>query len=304
MKVVAIVLAALCLLSGAYVVAAQVAAAQRAPTALEQSLGSGGLRVERAVASPLPVLERPSGAPEVVVLAGAGAIPAAERAGLASFVKSGGEVWVVGSSPQPAQLGAGDAWALQVLAGQIVASDTAAPALATASGAKVHVEGALALGAAGSAFSPYLRAPLESFRDSNGDGRLNEGEPSGPFLAGVTAKLGQGRLVFLPSDSPAGVLTPDLVGDLLKGRQGVRALVVDHSAIAAWQVPAATLLEEAATLGQPWIGVALLALGVAASLGLVLARVAASKEEDKAALLIQRLAYPDASPDEPGDSSS
>lgn len=250
--------ATLLALVGAYAASVDLAVALAPASGAELALEGQGARVVRDAAGPLPAILHDPGRPDVVLLAHAGRLLGPERDALRAFVEAGGQLWVVGERPDAARLVDDDAWDLLVLPGALRSASGAAATLDVDGRGAMQADGALALGRYGAAFAPLVSAGRDAFRDSNGDGTLGEGEPSGPFVVGVAAKLGAGRVVVLATSEPDLLLRAPFAGHLLLGLASPRVLVVDHARSGAWASPGAALLQAASCLGRPVAGVVVL----------------------------------------------
>ncbi|MBI4394203.1 MAG: hypothetical protein HY556_10505 [Euryarchaeota archaeon] len=105
------------------------------------------------------------------------------------------------------------------------------------------VSGLRALNLNGSTqFVPLLATTKDSFRDTNGNARLDSGEPSGPFVFVAAAKEGDGNVIVVATESPE-ALPDEIVSDLASGSRAAGVVViVDGRMLSAWSLPARSLV--------------------------------------------------------------
>lgn len=274
----------------AYVAAVEVALARAAPTPLETGLEARDLTVLRAPASALPDLRGAPEAPALVVLVNPGSLLEGERNALRAHVEGGGALWVL--SPHPSRLALWDdaSIAADAFPGFLYAGGNgSAPRLALVEeGAAVSALGFLALDLDGDEWQPVLTADATAFRDTNGNGRLDRGEPGGPFVVAARADVGEGRVLVMGVED-ANLVPAELASALARGlRDGGVLVVADGARAGAWTGPGVTALGLAALPSGSLLAAALLLVAAGGLLALVLLR--SDDEADAAATVAQRLA--------------
>lgn len=265
---------ALVVLAGAapaYLTCVEVALARAPLTPLEEGLDARGLAPARALGSSLGDL-RASDALSLVVLLGPPPLPDAERAALRRHVEAGGELWIVSRDASLVALDGDDALRAQAYPGFLYAGNGSSPRVQVADQGVAEMRGLFALDL-GAAWEPLLVTDRQAFRDTNGNGRLDGGEPGGPFVAAARAKLGDGRIVVIGADD-ADAIPPEVASALARDARAGTALLVDHTA-PAWAAPGLRVL---AVTGLPAGSLLAAAFVVAAALGLLL--LLASRRDD------------------------
>lgn len=267
----ALVLVALAGAALTYLAVVEAAVARIPPTPVENGLEARDLRVSRALASTLPDLRSAPTPPALVVLVTPPTLPEAERNALKAYVEAGGELWVLSPSPSARALWSDDNLKAGTLRGFLYASDGSLPTLTIEPGdLSLSGLGFLALDV-GAAYSEVLRADTSAFRDTNGNGRLDTGEPGGPFTVGAAARVGEGRVVVLGTEDATilpSALSTGLTRDLREGS----VLILDANAPGGWAAPGIAVLALASLPAGSLVAAALLLLAAAALLLLVLPR--------------------------------
>lgn len=184
---------------------------------------------------------------------------AGEAAVLESFVREGGDLWLIGPDPRAA-LPEALAGTIRPLRGEVFASNGSAPEAATTRHS-VSQSGFLALDA-GAPWISELSVGAEAFRDENGDGRLEIGEPGGPFVVGAVAELGEGAIhvVGLSGRALPGADLVLAVEDLAPEGPVVLS---EPRAAPAWTIPGVALARAIATLALGGVVALLVLLGLA-----------------------------------------
>lgn len=219
------------LVGGALIGAAALSAAIPA-TPLEAALaarGIGPLRVASDTWAAPHLLE--TDPPEVLVLARVRPLAEREAADVLAFVEAGGVALLVLADPR---VPGAEGLEARALVGVVHAEDGGA-ALARREGIEWRVSAARALVVEGARLRGVVETDVASFRDVDGDARLDAGEPGGEMTLVAEARVGKGRLLLAASDSPS-VLAPSLA--LLLPQDG-RALV--HESALATPVTSAPL---------------------------------------------------------------
>ena len=286
---VAIPLLALAALALLYLgaVVAVVAGAPASP--LERGLEARDLPVERALCSTLPDLRASPGPVALVVLVAPGELPDAEREALRAHVERGGHLWVLSPAPSARALWDG-ALRAHAFPGFVYASNGSAPALALADAGLLSASGFLALDADPEAYDPVLTADERAFRDTNGNRRLDTGEPGGPFTVAAQADVGAGRVVVVGVEDAS--LLPDAFSTALaRGLPEGRVVVVDSALAPAWTAPGLGVLALAGLPAGSLLAAALLVLAGGAALLLVLTRGEDAAEATEAPALRLSDAY-------------
>lgn len=284
-----LVLVAVAVASAAYLgaVAAALAAAPASP--LERGLEARGLDVSRALGSSLPDLKSSPGPVALVALVAPADVPAAERDALRAHVEAGGVLWVL--SPYPSERALWDGAPLaRAFPGFLYGANGSAPVLALEDQGTLSSLGFLALRtgaddtAAGGPYRPLLSADERAFRDTNGNRRLDGGEPAGPFVVAAEAAVGKGRVVVVGVEDAA--LVPEsLATALSRGLPEGRVVVIDGAAPGAWAGPGLRVLALAGLPAGSLLAAALLLVAAAALLLLLLGRGDdAAREREEPAL--------------------
>lgn len=235
------------------------AVAARRP--MEDALVKTGATVERAVATPVPLLTDPAGAPDLALVAPWRGLVDSERRLLEEFVADGGELWLFSEEPL---LVAWDGVAVRASPGRVFASDGAPARLVLPGGTEIASTGDLrALDLAGSALEPLIMTTSDAFRDTNGNGRLDAGEPAGPFVAAASAARSDGRVVVAASrdvDAYAALVAKGVIA----AGPGTRAVVLySESAAPLSDLPRLLLSIAALPAAGPYAAAALVALALA-----------------------------------------
>lgn len=224
-------------------------AAAARPHVWETSLAGTGTMTHRDPAGPLDALGRAP--PGALVLIAPPPLLASERAALSSYAEAGGTVLIVGLHPENA-LATGLASQMRVLPGAIYgplggqatfrASDTH-DAFAR-SGARAILADAVGARA-------ILTADAGDVRDTNADGVLEPGEPTGPFTVAVSLPSGHGQIVLLAVDPSAPGTDATPYSTLLPGAPR-DAIIVDYQDPGAWARPMQTAVSMLSAVPQTW----------------------------------------------------
>lgn len=275
---IAILLMAVGALALAYLAAVEAAVARAPATPLENGLADRGIDVHRAPASALPDLRTAPTPFALVVLVHPPPLPDAERDALRAHVESGGALWILSPDPHGRALWSDDALQATAFPGFIFGMNGSAPRLTLPEGDTVDAIGFQALELKGDAWTPLLTADARAFRDTNGNRRLDAGEPGGPFVLAAQADVGEGRITIMGGE------TPDLVPQTLalafsRTLRDGDALVVDATRGDAWAGPGRGVLALAALPAGSLVAAGLVVLAAA---GLLLLALAKPEEEDAA----------------------
>jgi hypothetical protein len=267
-----IALLALAALLTAYLAAALAAATRDDP--LAASLADQGRAVSVAAGSPSAALRLDPGTPAAVLLVSPpGPLPGEEQA-LADFARGGGQVWIL--APDGAALAPVFGEMPKTLPGHVYTS--AGQAAATSfEGAPLTQAGLLALELP-AGWAPAMLVGAESFRDTDGNGRLTTGEPAGPYVLAAKYQIGSGYVGLVALDRGQAP-SPSLVAALTQAFPPGRVLVLEPPA-AAWTRPALASAHALAWLGSgsAW-GIALATLVLLAGLALVAVRPRPAEQE-------------------------
>lgn len=257
------------ILSAGYLgaVAAAVAGAPASP--VERGLEARALTVVRALGSPLPDLAASPEPVALVVLVAPHDLAAAERDALRAHVEGGGVLWVVSPAASDRVLWGG--LRATSFPGFLYAANGTAPTLDLEEQGTLTSLGFLALNVDPDVFSPLLTADARAFRDTNGNRKLDTGEPGGPFVVAAQADAGTGRVVVIGAEDAA--LLPDaLATALARTLPAGRVVVVDGAAPAPWAAPGLRVLALAGLPPGSLLAAALVVVAGAALLLIVLAR--------------------------------
>lgn len=229
--------------AGAYVCAGYVLNAAATPLAFESSLEAAGHRVRRATGSAIVDVLAADEPPTWIVLLDPHEPFGSERETLSTYVEAGGTLWIVTRSPVVAAPWDPQHESADPYPGLLYASDGGPATLRTRGGVPSDGAGVAALRlVAQDGLAPVLTADADAFRDTNANGRLDEGEPGGPFVVGAERLMGDGRVLLLAM-RPESALAPEVINDLAPALDADVLIVRRGAAPAAWAPvePLATL---------------------------------------------------------------
>lgn len=265
---------AVALALGLYVALAMAAPGLASDGPAVEALRAQGLLVERPAASvafPLAAAAPPA----LVVLAQPAGMPAGEQDALLDAVRAGATLWLVvdEASRAPDLAEAAGAAAPRAFSGPVFGRSGGAAPVDSAAG-RAEAVGLRALDVR-AGWEAVATTSDVTFRDANGNGRLDGGEPAGPFVVAAAAAVGDGRVVVLGAES-LDALPPALVAHLAATLPAGEAVVLDGAVPGAW-----------ARAAKPAVAVlSLPAVNLLAALVVAVASLAA------AALLLPRGAEP------------
>jgi hypothetical protein len=227
----------------AYLITVQLSPALQPQTPLEAVLEKNGYEITRASSTATYAISHGSTAPSLVVLVMPGWLASSEQSALRHYVQEGGDLWFI--SPHPES----DIWqepktGLGTFPGALYAADGSAALVHVPDApTPLPVSGLRALNLNGSAqFVALMSTTADSFRDTNGNARLDSGEPSGPFVFVASAKEGEGNVIVVATESPD-ALPAEIISDLASGSRAAGVGVVVYGRmLSAWSLPARSIL--------------------------------------------------------------
>lgn len=245
---------------------------------LEAGLGPVG-DVHRVAGDPATALVESAHPPAALVLLHPAAMSPSQQAILRGFVEKGGALWVLTARPLKEVLGE-DAPAIQTWPGSLYQEKGARALVHAPSKTAFALPDARALQALPPDARVLVTSDPTSFRDSNGNGVLDLGEPSGPFDVAAQVPLGVGHVVFVAA--PAG-LPPAALVEALAGDAEVSGVWVAGIADAPVAAPIAHAMLSVALQPETSLVAAILVVVVAAALLVLLLKedVAASRPKEE-----------------------
>jgi hypothetical protein len=255
-KVAALLVAAALL---AYAGVALLAAGR--PGAVAAGLEDEGRPVSAASLSAPLALRLSAETPAAVVLLDPAPAALGEADRLRSYVEEGGDLWILAPDPTVA-LWAGARESVHALPGILYASNASTPTFHLAGQAAIQ-PGVHALEIR-APWTARMDASAETFRDLTGDGRLETGEPSGPFVAAASLPVGRGTVTLVSLDAAREPVSASLLSLMARQMPPGRVLVQDAAAAPGWTAPGLVVERGLAILGAT--GVLATALVAAAAL--------------------------------------
>lgn len=167
---------------------------------LASSLREGGWTVETA-AAPLHALRIDPLPPELLIVGGSHTLTQPETDAILRFARAGGEAWLVAPVPE----GAFARFDPPRAAAGAIYDEAGDPA--SSHDGTLSAEGLRALLLPHDGWVALHSTESDAFRDTNGNGVLDEGEPVGPFVVAAGRPHGAGRVVVVAADGPGAMQT-------------------------------------------------------------------------------------------------
>lgn len=251
------------------VLAVIAASASHLPDHVDETLSAHDLSLQRAALGLAPLLAHEP-RPALVVVSAPHALAPAESDALRAYVEAGGTAWLLlgGQDTAPLRLGSTE---VRLLPGLVFHEDGSAPRLAEPAAGE-DAFGWRALDVVGES-TALVVASADAYRDTNGNARLDLGEPAGPFTLAARIPVGEGALLVAARDGLAD-LSPAILEALAAESASGAGILLDLAGAPAWHAPvraSALAFLLAASDAQP--AAALAGVGAAAFLVLLLRSV-------------------------------